>query len=136
MRASAFELIVKHAMLVQDSVKNIGRDSARGEAGHLGRRGKSRGSHAEKTFVGRKIATDAAAEPEWWHGNMPNVRIVLFMNRLVCKHLFEKCALSRTQPPSLCDSISPTALIECPACLDLDSGLAYAGVPAGSNRDE
>ena len=86
-------------MLVQHAIENIGRNPARGEAGHLGRRGKSRRSHKGETFVGRKITTDVAAEADRWHGNMPNVRIVLFMNRLVCKHPFEKCEPSRAQPP-------------------------------------
>ena len=78
MRARAVELIVKHAMLVQHAVQNIGRDPARGEAGDLGRRGKSGGGHAKNFTDGR--THDAAvvrrfAGSERWHGNMPNVRI-------------------------------------------------------------
>ena len=36
MRASAVELVVQGAVLVQHAVKNIGRNPPRGEAGHLG----------------------------------------------------------------------------------------------------
>ncbi|EGP09447.1 hypothetical protein CSIRO_0986 [Bradyrhizobiaceae bacterium SG-6C] len=49
-------------MLVQDAVKNVGRDPARCEAGYLGGRDKSRRLHAAKTFFGGTGATDIAPE--------------------------------------------------------------------------